>query len=97
MVQVNLDSRFQFCLLESPIVKFLSVPPRTQRPSLLQMNPGENVARGICHSVDADLVIDTDRWPLGNDRVAILIAESLCEAKVSSLWMWSMRSWHITQ
>ena len=32
---------------------------------------GEDVARGICHSVDADLVIDIDGRPLGDDRIAI--------------------------
>ena len=57
---------------------------------------GEDVARGICHSVDVDLRIDMDGRPLNEDRVAIKIAESLCEAEVPSLWMWSMRSWHIS-
>ena len=47
----------------------------------------DDVAKGICHSVDADLMIDMDGKPLGEDRVAIQIAESLCEAEVPSSWM----------
>ena len=58
---------------------------------------GIDVAKGICHSVDPTLVIDTDGSPLGDDRVAIQIAESLIEAEVPSVWMWSMRSWHISR
>jgi hypothetical protein len=54
-----------------------------------------DVARGICHSVSAKLVIDSDGMPLGNDCVAIQIAESLLEEDVPSEWMFSMRAWHI--
>jgi hypothetical protein len=53
---------------------------------------GVDVARGICHSVKVDLVIDSDGIPLDNDRVAILIAESLVEDEVPSEWMFSMRA-----
>jgi hypothetical protein len=56
---------------------------------------GVDVARGICHCVNADLVIDSDGMPLGNDRVAVQIAESLVEDEVPSEWMFSMRAWHI--
>jgi hypothetical protein len=35
---------------------------------------GVDVARVICHCVNADLVIDSDGMPLGNDRVADQIA-----------------------
>jgi hypothetical protein len=56
---------------------------------------GVDVARGICHSINADLVIDSDVMPLGNDRVAVQIAESLVEDEVPSKWMFSMRAWHI--
>ena len=42
------------------------------------------VARGICHSVDAHLVIDTDGKALGDDRVAIQIAEFLSETDIPS-------------
>ena len=55
------------------------------------------VAKGICHSVDANLVIDMDEKPLDDNRVAIQVAESLCEAEVPSLWMWSMQSWPISR
>jgi hypothetical protein len=54
-----------------------------------------DVARDICHSVSADLVIDSDGMPLGNDRVAVQIAEPLLEEEVSLQWMFSMRVWHI--
>jgi hypothetical protein len=53
------------------------------------------VAKDICHSVSAELVIDSDGLPLGNDRVAVQIAESLLEEEVPSEWMFSMRAWHI--
>ena len=58
----------------------------------LKNESGMDVARGICHSVDAALVIDMDGKPLGDNLVAIQIAESLCEAEVLSAWMWSMHS-----
>jgi hypothetical protein len=54
-----------------------------------------DVARGICHSVSAKLAIDSDGLPLGNDRVAVQIAESLLEEEVPSEWIFSMRAWHI--
>ena len=63
----------------------------------LRNEAGDDVAREICHIVDADLVIDMDGKPLGKDRVAIQIVESLCEAEVPLGWMWSMHSWHIKQ
>jgi hypothetical protein len=56
---------------------------------------GVDVARDICHCVNVDLVIDSDGMPLGNDRVAVQIAESLVEDEVPSEWMFSMRAWHI--
>jgi hypothetical protein len=43
-----------------------------------------DVARGICHSVKVDLVIDSDGMSLDNDRVAVQIAESLVEDEVPS-------------
>jgi hypothetical protein len=54
-----------------------------------------DVACGICHSVKTELVVDSDSMPLGNDRVAVQIAESLLEEDVPSEWMFSMRVWHI--
>jgi hypothetical protein len=56
---------------------------------------GMDVARDICHSVKADLVIDSDGMPLGNDCVAVQITELLVEDEVPSEWMFSMRAWHI--
>jgi hypothetical protein len=56
---------------------------------------GVDVARGICHSVKAELVVDSDGMPLGNDRVAVQIAELLLEEDVLSEWMFSMRAWNI--
>jgi hypothetical protein len=56
---------------------------------------GVDVARGICHSVKAELVVDNDGMPLGNNRVAVQIAESLLEEDVPSEWMFSMRAWNI--
>jgi hypothetical protein len=62
---------------------------------ILTNESGVDVARGICHCVNADLVIDNDGMPLGNDRIAVQIAESLVEDEVPSEWMFSMRAWHI--
>jgi len=58
---------------------------------------GVEVARRICQNVDADLVIDMNEEPLGDDRVAIHIVESVCEEEFPSEWMWSMHSWHISR
>jgi len=38
---------------------------------------GVEVVKAICHSVDAHLIINMDRRPLGNDRVAVQIAKPL--------------------
>jgi len=62
---------------------------------ILRNEDGNDVARGLCQSVDAELVIDMDGKPLGDDRVAIQIPQSLCEEEVLSAWVWSMHSWHI--
>ena len=32
---------------------------------------GEDVARAICRSVDASVVVDTNRRPIGDDHVAV--------------------------
>jgi hypothetical protein len=42
-----------------------------------------DVARDICHSVNVDLVINSDTMPFGDDRVAIQVAESLLEEEVT--------------
>jgi hypothetical protein len=54
-----------------------------------------DVAHGICHSIKAELVVDSDSMSLGNDRVVVQIAESLREEDVPFEWMFSMREWHI--
>ena len=41
---------------------------------ILKNDASEDVGRGICHNVDADLVIDSENQPLGDDHVAVLIA-----------------------
>jgi len=55
------------------------------------------VAKAICQSVDAHLVIDLDGKPLGDNCIAIQIVESLSKANVLSSWMWSMQLWHISK
>ena len=49
----------------------------------LKNEAGESVGKGICHNVNLDLIIDNDSQPLGDDRVVVLIAESLSEHDVS--------------
>ena len=56
---------------------------------------GMDVAPDIYHSVNADLVIDSNDMLLDNDRIDVQIAESLVEDKVLLEWMFSMRAWHI--
>ena len=56
---------------------------------------GEDVARAICRSVDASVVVDTNGRPIGDDHVAVQIAETLKEEEVPLGWMWSMHSWPI--
>ena len=45
---------------------------------------GMDVARGICYSVNANLVIDSDGMPLDNDCLVVQIIESLVEDEVLS-------------
>jgi hypothetical protein len=56
---------------------------------------GVDAARGICHSVKVEMVVDNNGMPLGNNRVTVQIAELLLEEDVPSEWMFSMRAWHI--
>ena len=53
------------------------------------------VGKGICHNMSSNLIIDSDNQPLGDDRVAVQIAESPSEHDIPSDWMFQMRSWHI--
>ena len=62
----------------------------------LQNNAGVVVGKGICHNVDSSLIIDSDNQPLGDDRVAVQIAESLSEHDVSFDWVFQLRAWHIS-
>ena len=50
---------------------------------ILKYEASEDVAKGICHNVNLDL-IDSNNQPLGNDHIAIQIVESLLEHNVSS-------------
>ena len=59
-------------------------------------NAGIVVGKGICHNVDSALIIDSDNQPLGDDRVAVQIAESLSEHDVPSDWVFQLRAWHIS-
>ena len=63
----------------------------------LKNEEGESVGKGICHNVNSKLIIDSDSQPLGDDRVAVLIAESLSEHDVPSDWLFQLRSWHISR
>ena len=65
------------------------------RVVILTNEAGEDVARAICRSVDASVVVDTNGRPIGDDHVAVQIAETLKEEEVPSGWMWSMHSWPI--
>ena len=65
------------------------------RGVILTNEAGEDVARAICRSVDATVVVDTNGRPIGDDHVAVHIAETLKEEEVPSGWMWSMHSWPI--
>jgi len=58
---------------------------------------GVEVAKAICHSVNTHLVIDIDGKPLSDNQVAVQITKSLSEVDISSSWMWSMHSWHISK
>ena len=65
------------------------------RVVILTNEAREDVARAICQSVDASVVVDTNGRPIGDDHVAVQIAETLKEEEVLAGWMWSMHSWPI--
>ena len=65
------------------------------QPVTLRSKDGVDLARGICQNIDPDLIIEVDDKPLGDDRVAVQIGESLNEELFSSANMWSLRSWHV--
>ena len=64
-------------------------------PVTLRSEDGVDLPRGICQNIDSDLIIEADGKPLGDDRIAVQIVESLNEELFSSANMWSLRSWHI--
>ena len=57
------------------------------RVVILTNEVGEDVARAICRSVDASVVVDTNGRPIGDDHIAVQIAETLKEEEVPSGWM----------
>lgn len=57
---------------------------------ILTNKNGDDVAKGICHSINADLVVKNNGQQLGNDSVAIQIAKSLCKEDVPLEWMFYM-------
>ena len=57
------------------------------RVVILTNEAGEDVARAISWSVDASEVVDTNGRPIGDDHVAVQIAETLKEEEVPSGWM----------
>ena len=61
----------------------------------LRNDDGVDIKRRVCQNVDPDLIIETGGKPLGDDRVAVQIVESLNEELFSSANMWSLRAWHI--
>ena len=65
------------------------------RVVILTNEAREDVARAICRSVDASVVVDTNGRPIGDDHVVVQIVETLKEEEVPSGWMWSMHSWPI--
>ena len=74
--------------------------PRKSRMSkcvALQNDAGVVVGKGICHNVDSSLIIDSDNQPLGDDRIAVQIAESLSERDVPSYWVSQLGAWHISR
>ena len=62
----------------------------------LQNDASVVVGKGICHNVDFALIIDSDNQPLGDDCVAIQIAESLSKLDIPSDWVFQLRAWHIS-
>jgi len=63
----------------------------------LRNKAGMDIANKVCQNVDLEPIINMDGKPLGDNRVAIQIVESLCEEVILFCWMWSMHSWDIKQ
>ena len=65
------------------------------QPVTLQDEDKVDVARGVIQNIHPYMIFDQNGKSLGDDRVAIHIAESLNEELFSLANMWSIRSWHI--
>ena len=80
------------------VVQYEGIPRKSwmTRCVALQNDSGVVVGKGICHNVDSALIIDSGNQPLGDDRVAVQIAESLSERDVPSDWVFQLRAWHIS-
>ena len=63
----------------------------------LKNDAGIVVGKGIFHNVDSAFIIDSDNQPLGDDHVAVQIAESLSERDVPSDWVFQLRAWDISR
>ena len=81
------------------VVQCEGIPRKSWMPRCvaLKNDAGVVVGKGICHNVDSALIIDSDNQPLGDDRVAVQIAESLSEHDVPSNWVFQLRAWHISR
>ena len=87
------------CVPPKGIVQFEGIPRMSWmiKCVALQNDAGIIVGKGICHNVDSALIIDSDNQPLGDDRVAVQIAESLSERDVPSNWVSQLIAWHISR
>ena len=62
---------------------------------ILRISSGADVGIGLCQSVDSGFVPETGGRPLGDDHVAILIAQTLDEDEIPLNWMFTLRAWPI--
>ena len=85
-------------ILPKGVVRCEGIPRNSQMTKCvaLQNDAGIVVGKGIFHNVDADLIIDSDNQPLGDDHVVVQIPKSLSEHNIPSNWLFQLRSWHIS-
>ena len=62
---------------------------------ILKNETSEDVAKGICHNVNIDLIINSDNKPCEDDCIGVQISESFSEQDVPSNWLFQLRSWYI--
>ena len=87
------------CVPPEGVVQCEGIPRKswmTKRVAL-QNDADIIVGKGICHNVDSALIIDSNNQPLGDDRVAIQIVESLSEYDVPSNWVFQLKAWHTSR